>query len=96
MTETWTRVEIESPCVRICMLHPETGLCVGCARTGDEIARWSRMGAEERRAVMAALPDREAKPASRRGGRARTAGRREPGEAAPPVPSLGGRPDGKG
>lgn len=65
----WTRAEIESPCVRICMLHPETRLCVGCARTGEEIARWSRMTAEERRAVMAELPLRSAAPAGRRGGR---------------------------
>ncbi|MEO0958503.1 MAG: DUF1289 domain-containing protein, partial [Pseudomonadota bacterium] len=28
----WRREPIESPCVNICMLHPETRLCVGCAR----------------------------------------------------------------
>ncbi|MSU89762.1 DUF1289 domain-containing protein [Rhodobacteraceae bacterium 2CG4] len=61
---------IESPCVNICMLHPETRLCIGCARTGDEIARWSAMTPDERRAVLAALPDRQAAPTTRRGGRA--------------------------
>ncbi|MGF1500339.1 MAG: DUF1289 domain-containing protein [Paracoccaceae bacterium] len=67
----WRREEIASPCVKICMLHPETGLCVGCARTGDEIARWSRMGDAERARIMQELEGREVR-AGRRGGRART------------------------
>ena len=66
----WRRAEPESPCVDVCMLHPETGLCLGCARTRDEIAAWSRMTAAERAAVLALLPDRRAAP-GRRGGRAR-------------------------
>ncbi|ASM71841.1 MULTISPECIES: DUF1289 domain-containing protein [Roseobacteraceae] len=66
----WTRNEIESPCVRICVVHPETRLCTGCARSIDEIGRWSRMTAEERAAIMAELPDREVAPKGRRGGRA--------------------------
>lgn len=32
--------------------------CRGCARTLDEIARWSSMGAEARARVMAELPGR--------------------------------------
>ena len=65
----WTRQEIESPCVQICVIHPETRLCAGCARSIDEIGRWSRMGDDERRAIMADLPNREAAPKTRRGGR---------------------------
>jgi hypothetical protein len=61
---------IETPCVRLCMLHPETGLCVGCARSGAEIAAWSRMTPAERRVVMDALPDRTPAPTGRRGGAA--------------------------
>lgn len=70
----WSRAEIDSPCVKVCVIHPATGLCLGCARTLDEIAGWSRMAPEARRAVMAALPARQAAPAGRRGGRARTHG----------------------
>lgn len=70
---------IETPCVQVCILHPETRLCVGCARSGDEIARWTRMSAEERRAVMAELPAREAAPGRRRGGAGRR--RAQPGRA---------------
>ncbi len=76
LTPLWRRDEIESPCVQICMLHPETGLCVGCGRTGDEIGRWTRMGAAERRRIMDALPGRVAAPTARRGGASR---RRGPG-----------------
>ncbi len=34
------------------------GVCVGCGRTLDEIARWSEMTDAERDAVMAELPRR--------------------------------------
>lgn len=49
---------VVSPCVRRCGIDPADGLCVGCARSLDEIVRWSRMDAAERLAVMAALPMR--------------------------------------
>jgi predicted Fe-S protein YdhL (DUF1289 family) len=65
----WRREEIESPCVQVCVVHPETRLCIGCARSIDEIGRWSRMSSQERRAVMAELPGRTAAPTGRRGGR---------------------------
>ena len=68
--EIWKRDEIESPCVKVCVIHPETRLCTGCARTIDEITAWSRMTPESRRAVMADLPNRVAAPRTRRGGRA--------------------------
>ncbi len=67
----WTRAEVESPCVKVCVLHPATGLCIGCHRTGAEIGAWSAMSPEARRAVMDALPDRDPSP-GRRGGRGRT------------------------
>ena len=36
----------------------ETGLCVGCGRTVAEIASWTSLSVEQRRAIMAALPTR--------------------------------------
>lgn len=66
----WSRAEIESPCVKVCVVHPETRMCTGCNRSIDEIARWSQMMPEERRAIMAELPARSAAPKGRRGGRA--------------------------
>ena len=73
--EIWKRAEIESPCVKICVIHPEARLCVGCYRSIDEIGTWSRKPPEERRAIMADLPGRSAQLTKRRGGRlGRTSG----------------------
>jgi hypothetical protein len=47
-----------SPCVRICTMDVEAGLCEGCGRTLDEIAGWVRMDEAGRQAIMAALPAR--------------------------------------
>jgi predicted Fe-S protein YdhL (DUF1289 family) len=43
-----------SPCIKICQLDL-TDRCLGCGRTRSEIARWSGMSFEERRAVNARL-----------------------------------------
>ena len=37
MDEIWQRDEIESPCVKLCVVHPEARICVGCYRSIDEI-----------------------------------------------------------
>jgi predicted Fe-S protein YdhL (DUF1289 family) len=68
--EIWRRAEIESPCVKICLIHPEARICIGCKRSADEIAGWSRMTPEARAAVMADLPGRDKLLLRRRGGRA--------------------------
>jgi len=68
--EIWKRDEIESPCVKMCVIHPEARLCTGCLRSIDEITQWSRMTAEARADVMAALPARQSQISKRRGGRA--------------------------
>jgi predicted Fe-S protein YdhL (DUF1289 family) len=47
-----------SPCIAVCILDPSSGLCRGCWRTIDEIARWSDLGAEEKRRILADLPGR--------------------------------------
>ncbi len=67
--EVWQREEIESPCVKICVLHPEARICLGCYRTAEEIAGWSRLTREDRRAIMETLPDRKSLLPGRRGGR---------------------------
>jgi predicted Fe-S protein YdhL (DUF1289 family) len=67
--EIWKREEIQSPCVKLCVVHPEERICVGCFRTIDEISRWSRLTHEERASIMADLPDRAPRLKKRRGGR---------------------------
>ena len=51
---------MESPCIDICTLDAKGEICTGCLRSLDEIALWSQMSEEERRAIMRALPDRRA------------------------------------
>jgi hypothetical protein len=66
----WNRGEIESPCIKVCVVHPAERICTGCLRSLEEIAAWSRMSPEERRRIMEALPERGARLKKRRGGRA--------------------------
>lgn len=66
----WQRDEVQSPCIRICTLHPAEQICIGCYRTGAEIAGWSRMTPEARAALLAELPERAGRLTRRRGGRA--------------------------
>ena len=75
MAEVWERAEPQSPCRKVCVMHPESGLCIGCLRTIQEIAAWGGMTPEARRAVMAVLPAREGRLRVRKGGRAGRLGR---------------------
>ncbi len=68
--DIWKRDEIDSPCVNVCVIHPAKGICTGCYRTPDEIARWSKMTATERAEITAALSSRAPGLTKRRGGRA--------------------------
>ena len=67
--DIWRRDEIESPCIKICLIHPAARICTGCHRTIEEIGGWTRMTADQRREVMAELPERAAALRVRRGGR---------------------------
>lgn len=67
--EIWKREEIQSPCVKICVVHPVERICTGCLRSIDEITQWSRMSHAERAEVMDALPARAPLLTKRRGGR---------------------------
>ncbi|MDF0602517.1 DUF1289 domain-containing protein [Psychromarinibacter sp. C21-152] len=60
---------IDSPCIRICVIHPEARICTGCLRTIEEITGWTAMSPEERRALMDELPERKGRLRKRRGGR---------------------------
>lgn len=52
------RPTIATPCVKICLIDGESGLCVGCQRTLVEVAGWSRLSDAERAEIMSALPAR--------------------------------------
>jgi len=50
--------DVPSPCINVCKMNPDTGLCEGCLRTLDEIAAWSGLSAPRKHAVLARLPAR--------------------------------------
>ena len=68
--DVWERDEIQSPCVKICVVHPAARLCTGCYRSLDEIRDWSRYSDDTRLEIINALPERAASLVKRRGGRA--------------------------
>ena len=49
---------MKSPCINVCAMDPERGVCRGCCRTLEEIAAWSTMGEVEQARVLDALPER--------------------------------------
>ena len=49
---------VASPCINVCAMNPQTGLCAGCYRTIDEIAAWARLDDPRRLEVLAAVARR--------------------------------------
>ena len=60
MSATTLTEDVASPCINVCRMNPDTGLCEGCLRTLAEIAAWSGMSPDEKRAVLARLAARGA------------------------------------
>ena len=53
-----TPPKIESPCVRVCAVDGQTGLCLGCGRSLQEIGGWTQFDDAGRRNVIDSLPER--------------------------------------
>lgn len=49
---------IATPCIKVCIVDGESGLCLGCYRSLREIAAWATLPAAEREAIMGELADR--------------------------------------
>lgn len=52
---------IVTPCVKVCVVDGESGLCLGCYRTLAEVAGWARFSREARDALMTELPGRKSR-----------------------------------
>ena len=52
--------DIPSPCISICRMSDSTGLCMGCFRTRDEIAGWSRADDDGKRSTWKLIEQRMA------------------------------------
>ena len=49
---------LSTPCIKVCLIDAETGLCEGCGRTREEIATWGRLDERQRLEIMSGLEDR--------------------------------------
>lgn len=49
---------VASPCISVCRIDEASGWCEGCLRTIDEIAAWSLLDDDEKRAVWSELQRR--------------------------------------
>jgi predicted Fe-S protein YdhL (DUF1289 family) len=50
---------LKTPCIKVCVMDLQSGLCRGCYRTLEEIGRWGSMDDAQREAVMKQLPARK-------------------------------------
>jgi uncharacterized protein len=55
---TLSSTDVPSPCINVCTMNDSSGLCNGCWRTLDEIAWWSQLDDDDKRAVWVALRQR--------------------------------------
>lgn len=51
---------VESPCINVCKMDAQSGLCQGCFRSLDEIAAWSGASETERQRIVVAAHRRAA------------------------------------
>jgi len=49
---------VTTPCIKVCVVDSDSGLCLGCHRTLNEIARWAAIDEAERQAIVAQLAAR--------------------------------------
>lgn len=52
------RMNVVSPCVRVCIIEPRSGYCRGCLRTLPEIAGWGRVDDRRKLEIIAQLNGR--------------------------------------
>ena len=43
---------IKSPCIAVCKIDYESGYCIGCNRTIEEITNWSGMSDSNKKKIL--------------------------------------------
>lgn len=51
-------IEVKSPCISVCEMDEPSGLCKGCLRTRQEIARWPFSLPSEKEEILRAIDAR--------------------------------------
>ena len=46
---------IKTPCIKVCVVDGESGLCLGCYRKLSEVAAWTRLSDIERDTILVRL-----------------------------------------
>jgi predicted Fe-S protein YdhL (DUF1289 family) len=54
-----SQVEVKSPCIGVCTIDDESGLCQGCYRNLDEIKGWWDMSQNEQLNLLKTLEERQ-------------------------------------
>jgi uncharacterized protein len=49
---------IRTPCIKVCVVDGESGLCMGCYRRLSEVAGWAKLTDAERDRILGELPSR--------------------------------------
>ncbi|WP_324595606.1 DUF1289 domain-containing protein [Accumulibacter sp.] len=49
---------VASPCINVCRMDDQTGFCLGCFRTIEEIAAWSAAADAQRAHILLAVERR--------------------------------------
>ena len=52
---------LPSPCISVCQIDEETGNCLGCYRSRQEIALWPSMSKDEQADLLRILKQRQVK-----------------------------------
>jgi predicted Fe-S protein YdhL (DUF1289 family) len=50
--------DLASPCTGTCKLDPLSALCLGCARTIEEIMAWPSASAAQKHTILGAVAER--------------------------------------
>jgi prolyl-tRNA editing enzyme YbaK/EbsC (Cys-tRNA(Pro) deacylase)/predicted Fe-S protein YdhL (DUF1289 family) len=53
-----TQAEVASPCISVCLMNSDSGLCEGCFRTRDEISAWSGSDDDGKRGIWKRIEQR--------------------------------------
>jgi predicted Fe-S protein YdhL (DUF1289 family) len=49
---------VKSPCINICKINNDSGLCIGCYRNVDEVSNWIHFTDKQKKIVISKIQKR--------------------------------------